>query len=232
MDTSRGRFWSMDLIDGVRVDPRSLHKYLYANANPVGFVDPSGMSAAAVHVFVSTAIGGLARSLSAAAVVAGYTTLQTAAAIVIGSIGVAILVDATADAVRWSAAELGIFSVAFDVAADLMRREFTRWWRDPRFKKAPGKHWAELSGPSGLVGTPRVQLGRTIIGGVDLRTFAGGKPGRVFEFKYGIGANAGGTGRLFLFRFDYMDFRKFPPEFFLHYHLRAWDIRIDHEPLL
>lgn len=36
------RFWSMDTFEGTQSDPLSLHKYLYAHANPVNGVDPSG----------------------------------------------------------------------------------------------------------------------------------------------------------------------------------------------
>ena len=42
MDTSTGRFISQDTYQGTINDPVSLHKYLYANANPVTYTDPSG----------------------------------------------------------------------------------------------------------------------------------------------------------------------------------------------
>ena len=42
LDLDSGRFWSMDDYEGSGSDPRSLHKYLYGNTNPVTFSDPSG----------------------------------------------------------------------------------------------------------------------------------------------------------------------------------------------
>jgi len=42
LNTSTGRFWSMDTNEPFGGDPRALHKYLYASANPVDRVDPSG----------------------------------------------------------------------------------------------------------------------------------------------------------------------------------------------
>jgi RHS repeat-associated protein len=43
MNTGTGRFWSMDSYEGLSHDPLSLHKYLYANADPTNGLDPSGM---------------------------------------------------------------------------------------------------------------------------------------------------------------------------------------------
>ncbi|MGJ8660827.1 MAG: RHS repeat-associated core domain-containing protein [Bacteroidota bacterium] len=37
-----GRFHSMDTYEGRNGEPMTLHKYLYAHANPVSYVDPSG----------------------------------------------------------------------------------------------------------------------------------------------------------------------------------------------
>ena len=44
MDTSTGRFISQDTYAGSTADPISLHKYIYANSNPVMYSDPSGYS--------------------------------------------------------------------------------------------------------------------------------------------------------------------------------------------
>ena len=42
LNTSTGRFWSMDLFEGNNLDPLSLHKYVYSRASPVDRADPSG----------------------------------------------------------------------------------------------------------------------------------------------------------------------------------------------
>ncbi|MGJ8678289.1 MAG: RHS repeat-associated core domain-containing protein, partial [Akkermansiaceae bacterium] len=47
-----GRFHSMDTYEGRRGEPMTLHKYLYAHANPVSNIDPSG------HFILSFALAG------------------------------------------------------------------------------------------------------------------------------------------------------------------------------
>jgi len=42
LNTSTGRFWSMDSDEGQDEEPLTLHKYLYADGDPVDGVDPSG----------------------------------------------------------------------------------------------------------------------------------------------------------------------------------------------
>jgi RHS repeat-associated protein len=37
-----GRFMSRDPLDGEQFDPRTLHKYLYANGDPMNAIDPTG----------------------------------------------------------------------------------------------------------------------------------------------------------------------------------------------
>jgi RHS repeat-associated protein len=44
-NTDRGRFVSADPYPGEIDEPISLHKYLYANADPINFIDPTGLSA-------------------------------------------------------------------------------------------------------------------------------------------------------------------------------------------
>ena len=80
MNPSTGSFTTMDSYQGNLYEPISLHKYAYANANPVTYVDPSGysytlpglsasmtmsqiLSASISFIKVNTLIGGLVGAL-------------------------------------------------------------------------------------------------------------------------------------------------------------------------
>jgi RHS repeat-associated protein len=45
LNVSTGRFWTMDTFEGRSQEPLSLHKYLYAGANPVNHIDRRTVSA-------------------------------------------------------------------------------------------------------------------------------------------------------------------------------------------
>jgi RHS repeat-associated protein len=53
LNAATGRFFSMDSFEGRIRDPQSLHKYLYANANPINQLDPSG------HISIPSLVAGI-----------------------------------------------------------------------------------------------------------------------------------------------------------------------------
>ena len=62
MDPASGTFTSMDTYAGSLSDPMSLHKYLFANSNPIMYSDPSGHLSLAEKMLVCGLIGELASS--------------------------------------------------------------------------------------------------------------------------------------------------------------------------
>ena len=74
-DQSNGRFISQDPFEGRNDDPVSLHRYLYANADPVNYIDPTGKDSL-VETIVTFAVINIIR----------YSTLVT-----VGRFGLAAL---------------------------------------------------------------------------------------------------------------------------------------------
>ncbi len=64
MNPATGRFFTMDSYEGSVFDPVSIHKYLYANVNPVMYSDPSGYFSLAEISTVQSMTGTLSRMLS------------------------------------------------------------------------------------------------------------------------------------------------------------------------
>jgi len=62
LNTATGRLWTMDTYEGSSTEPISLHKYLYAGADPANQTDPSGheIDEVSTAVAVAVTIGTLA----------------------------------------------------------------------------------------------------------------------------------------------------------------------------
>ena len=81
-DPALGRFLTMDAFPGTMFDPITLHKYLYANVNPINVIDPSGrfglasvgVSLSVRSILVSIAFSVPFRAIEAALAVAGVIT--------------------------------------------------------------------------------------------------------------------------------------------------------------
>ena len=64
LDVTAGRFVSVDPLGGFRSDPRDLHRYLYAGADPVNMVDPAGLEFN--FTSINTALGVLQVNIATA----------------------------------------------------------------------------------------------------------------------------------------------------------------------
>jgi RHS repeat-associated protein len=71
LNTATGRFFSMDWMEGIILEPLSLHKYLYAQANSVNRRDPSGNVSIIETTHVSGEIQKLVADVDRAVYLAG-----------------------------------------------------------------------------------------------------------------------------------------------------------------
>lgn len=83
LDPRAGRFFTLDEVDGNPFDPPSLHRYLYAHANPVNLRDPTGRMAIAATMPAA----GMHLALAALAMAALYTILTMLALALLIAVG-------------------------------------------------------------------------------------------------------------------------------------------------
>ena len=76
MNPSTGTFISMDSYNGSINDPVSLHKYLYANANPVTYSDPSGYSSLLTEITVEVVVQNVLTGIISGSVSMGLSILN------------------------------------------------------------------------------------------------------------------------------------------------------------
>ncbi len=79
LNPSTGRFWTMDTYEGNNSDPLSLHKYLYAHADPINGIDPSGHSFI-LEFSIANAKRGAIAGFTLGAINAGWTYAKTRSA--------------------------------------------------------------------------------------------------------------------------------------------------------
>jgi uncharacterized membrane protein YeaQ/YmgE (transglycosylase-associated protein family) len=89
-DPLNGRFNQIDPYAGSPQDPQSLHKYLYAHANPVNGIDPSGEEFSLTGLTISMAIGATIGAITGG-VIAHYTQQSVLKGALYGAIIGAIL---------------------------------------------------------------------------------------------------------------------------------------------
>ena len=87
-DPAGGRFLSRDPFDGRPQSPVSLHRYLYANADPVNFNDPTGRE---TLLNITLTQASAARSSSSIRVSATNQDVQCVH--VLGTVGYTVMAD-------------------------------------------------------------------------------------------------------------------------------------------
>ncbi len=226
-DPANGRFMTHDLYEGNPYEPVTLHRYLYAGANPVMYADPSGKQMSLAMQVNTTAIFGMLASLS----VLNYNQMSNSAsagaglyaAVISATEAVSTLINFTELLME---AEL---SEALFLFQDRVRGELDR-------KRNELNEWQLiLMRPTGLDRTPNVFMPSVPPAGPFIIYEDGGDAMRVL----GARLKHRRTGiNEWIMRIDYHGHRRYFPdyEFTLHYHVPPtmnlhhflWPERITH----
>jgi RHS repeat-associated protein len=227
MQPEVGRFASVDPVAGQQSDPQSLHKYGFVGQDPIGSIDPSGLSESNLAAFSVTQ--SIQAQIQVATRLVNFRYFiygMTAASAIATALSIAPALSSRVG--RWndgywnddleSLTENG----SLTAATALLVAHFMKWRQSEDFRR-PGKHeaWLGLPSPPGVSeGSDQTKVfGPTLrLPGAALKTYTGGRNGRVFDFQYRIGPNAKQGRGFFRFRLDYWDYRGLP-RFNPHCHL-------------
>ncbi len=123
-NNTTGRFWSMDTYEGETESPSSLHKYLYAGANPVDGIDPSGndfdLGSVTTALGIAGTLSAISNVLVAGAISAAYGSYPDAVAFGVFGAG-----EITGIGANGSLAGIGGYEIVF---APRLKQERSFWW--------------------------------------------------------------------------------------------------------
>ena len=93
MDPRTGAFVGMDPWEGNPYDPPTLHKYLYAAARPLNWIDPSGREFSVAQL---AAVGAMIGALCAISIIQPRTALETVQVGLVGALVGALILGGLA----------------------------------------------------------------------------------------------------------------------------------------
>jgi RHS repeat-associated protein len=157
LNPGTGRFMSMDTFEGTQADPLSLHKYLYAHADAVNGVDPTGHETQASQLGTVGGLSYLATRIASVGSQAFFRVANLVARVLINQEKILLYTESTA-ALLTAGTVVGTYAV--EAAADVIEKASASWLNNTR--PVPGEWSARGFAIEAVAGE---HLGEAYIGG-------------------------------------------------------------------